>query len=166
MEEPQSPCNLSGFCRAPKVPRFLPSFNWSGAIIVYCCDRRRERCKEGFSSTFLRQQLQLDTATSPLVAGFLSFFLPLLFFLPLKADHSVAFCPRVASDLERHCIVISIRRTCLFICLPVRLHACLPVGALPTVMPYSCPIHLLLNKRLLSSGHPLLHWLLFFYRED
>lgn len=29
-------------------------------------------------------------------------------------------------------------------------------------MPYSCPIHLLLNKRLLSSGHPSLCWPLFF----
>lgn len=88
----------------------------------------------------------------------------------LVGDLSATFCPHVASDSKRHYTVISIRRTCLLICppacqsacLPARLHACLPANVLPTAMPYSCPIHLVLNKRLLSSGHPSLHWPLFF----
>lgn len=111
---------------------------------------------------------------------------PLFFFLPsttpptptvshtpppiLVADLSAAFCPHVASDSERHYTVISIRRTCLLICppacqsacSPARLCACLPASVLPTAMPYSCPIHLALNKRLLSSGHPSFCWPLFF----
>lgn len=91
----------------------------------------------------------------------------------LATDPYATFCPHVASDSERRYTVISIRRTCLLICppacqsacSPACLCACLPASVPPTAMPYSCPIHLLLNKRLLSSGHPSLYWPLFFCGE-
>lgn len=83
----------------------------------------------------------------------------------LVADLSAAFCPLVASHLEKHCTVISVSPAHLPASLPVSLLVRLPASVPPTAMPYSCPIHLVLNKRLLSSGHPSLCWPLYFCGE-
>lgn len=81
----------------------------------------------------------------------------------IAADPSITFCLHVASGSERSCTVISVRRTCLLICLPVSLLACLPARVLPTARLCTCSIHLAPKKRRLSSGHPtpLLAFLLF-----
>lgn len=159
------------------MPRSSPLF--PGAAVLFSTSEREE--ERDARRVFLLSCISSCNLTRHLPFGhgpFVSSLPPPLFhpsFYTHPFSHTqtpilVAFCPPVASDSERGYTVISIRRNCLLICPPAcqsaysstRLRACLPASVLPTAMPRSCPIHLLLNKRLLSSGHPSLCWPLFF----
>lgn len=117
-------------------------------------ERQMKKKERGFSSVCISSH---NLAPPPLL-----FFFPLVLSLPpsLAADPSAALCPSVASGCGRNWGVISIRGTCLLICplacLPAWLTVCLPVSPLPTAIPCSSPVHLLVNKRLCFSQdiHP------------
>lgn len=192
LEEPQSPCNPSGFCGAPRMPRSFPTLFFTGAALSVSTaeteggkDARKvflllsciSNCNLTPPPPLWSRASRPFSSPSPFSYSLLQLPPP-----PLTPRHrpsspltGVSLSVPVLRQTRRGSIatVISIRRTGLLICLPACqsacspacLRACLPARALPTAMPYSCPIHLLLNKRLLSSGHPSLHWPLFLHGE-
>ena len=180
LEQPQSPCDPCGF-------QSFPLFTGAPDSVL---QRQKERAGEMQRGVFFFHAFAAVTwhhhllfGHGPLIASLPPLFHPcfppppptllsLQTRLPsLTGDLSAAaFCPHVASETQRRYTVISIRRSCLLICQAAcrsacpsaRLHACLAASVLPTAMPYSCPIHLVLDKRLLSWGHPSLCWPLYF----
>lgn len=188
LDEPQSPCNPLEFCRAPRMPWSFPTLFLLELRYQCLLLRPKEEKMQGrflfLASATVTWHRHLLFGPGPLLSSLpLALFRTPFYNYPHHLSHyrpssrltGVSLSVPVLRQTRRGSIatVISIRRTGLLICLPACqsacspacLRTCLPARALPTAMPYSCPIHLLLNKRLLSSGHPSLHWPLFLHGE-